>query len=328
MGLKLRIIIPLMLLGTLIVVLFWLIFNKPQLQQENVESKLEVTTVKPSGSPVAEISFQIHGSDQVRGAVESDYNFAVPVALYFDGGNSSDPDGDELSYSWKLNDIPVGSTARFKPSTNFRNFFFADLEGTYVVSLTVSDGDLTNEKTVILTTYTATPELDVTFNSTASSTDQKENNLARNEEVELPNIDEGGLGFDTSLALKSFNENCSICHKSTGLGDPGNFPPLVEHAANLFNIEGGREYLILVPLYGLQGPIDVLGENYNAWMARRKMVSDDKIALALNHVVTSWGNLDRLDGFLPYSPEEVAKLRGQGLTPIEVHLLRQKLEFP
>ena len=128
MGLKLRIIIPLMLLGTLIVVLFWLIFNKPQLQQENVESKLEVTTVKPSGSPVAEISFQIHGSDQVRGAVESDYNFAVPVALYFDGGNSSDPDGDELSYSWKLNDIPVGSTARFKPSTNFRNFFFADLE--------------------------------------------------------------------------------------------------------------------------------------------------------------------------------------------------------
>tara|TARA_B100000686_G_C16594089_1_gene865030 strand:- start:156 stop:716 length:561 start_codon:yes stop_codon:yes gene_type:complete len=186
MSLKLRIIIPLIFLGTIIVVL---LFIKSQPQKGNVKSKLEETTVKSSGSPVAEIRFQLHGSDRVRGEVESDYNFAVPVALYFDGGNSSDPDGDELSYSWRLLDIPVGSMARFKPSTNFRNFFFADLEGTYVVSLTVSDGDLTNEKTVILNTYNAAPELDVTFSRTTRSNDQKENNLAGSEEVELLNID-------------------------------------------------------------------------------------------------------------------------------------------
>ena len=222
----------------------------------------------------------------------------------------------------------MGWFSPFKPSRTFRNFFFADVEGTYVVSLTVSDGDLTNEKSVIFTTHYVTPKLNVTFNSTTDPPMQEENDGEEGEEAEPLSSGEEGLGFDAALALQSFNENCSICHQSTGLGIPGDFPPLVEHAASLFNAEGGREYLILLPLYGLQGPIDVLGENFNAWMARRKMVSDDKIALALNHVVTSWGNLERLDDFLPYRPDEVANLRGQGLTPAEVHLLRQNLELP
>jgi mono/diheme cytochrome c family protein len=329
MGLKLKIIIAVILLGAGLVVLLWSIFRSPQPQVENIEPQLEVTVVESNGSPVAEISFQIHGDGQVRGEVESDYNLGVPTALYFDGGNSSDPDGDKLSYSWKLVEVPEGSTARFKPSKNFRNHFFADIEGTYAVSLTVSDGDLTNEKTVIFATQATTPKLVVTYNLTTDSPPAHEENGSEvSEDAELVSSGQEALGFDAALALQSFEENCSICHQSTGLGIPGTFPPLAEHVANLYNAEGGREYLILLPLYGLQGPIEVLGESFNAWMARRKMVSDEKIALALNHVVTSWGNLERLEDFSPYRPNDVASLRGQALTPGEVHLLRQNFELP
>jgi mono/diheme cytochrome c family protein len=149
-----------------------------------------------------------------------------------------------------------------------------------------------------------------------------------NEDVKLPSEGEDAPSFDGELALKSFNENCSACHQSTGLGLPGVFPPLIEHAANIYNSNGGREYLIHLPLFGLEGPIGVLGESYNGLMARRQLVSDEDIALALNHAVTSWGNIDRLETFRPFLPNEVATIREKSLSGSEVHALRQSLKLP
>jgi hypothetical protein len=59
------------------------------------------------------------------------------VAL--DGGGSSDADGDALTYSWRLT-RPVGSQATLSDPSSATPLFVADVPGTYVATLTVSDG--------------------------------------------------------------------------------------------------------------------------------------------------------------------------------------------
>jgi mono/diheme cytochrome c family protein len=119
--------------------------------------------------------------------------------------------------------------------------------------------------------------------------------------------------------------HCAACHQPTGLGIPGVFPPLAGHAPNLYNISGGREYLIKSVLYGLVGPITVDGRTYNLPMPAFPQLSDAQIAAVLNYTLTEWGNDALLTDFSPYSAEEVAALRGLGLTPSDVHAVRQGL---
>lgn len=125
-------------------------------------------------------------------------------------------------------------------------------------------------------------------------------------------FDWGQIGETTYI------QNCSACHQADGQGIPGAFPPLAGHIPNLYNADGGREYLIKVVLYGLQGQIDVNGMTYNGAMNPWGQLSDELIAAALNHELTSWGNDQMLNDFNPIQPDEVAAQRGLGLTGPQV----------
>ena len=73
-----------------------------------------------------------------------DQSVTTGMLVYLDGSGSSDADNDALTYIWTLASKPVGSASALSqngPSAN-RPFFSADLAGTYVVTLTVSDGIL------------------------------------------------------------------------------------------------------------------------------------------------------------------------------------------
>lgn len=122
-----------------------------------------------------------------------------------------------------------------------------------------------------------------------------------------------------------YRNNCLACHQATGQGLPGVFPPLAGHAPELIAVEGGREFIIKSILYGLQGPITVDGVAYNGLMPGFAHLSDPDIAAVVNYTLTEWGNEALLVDFTPYSAEEVAVLRGLGLTPTDVHALRQGL---
>ncbi len=64
-----------------------------------------------------------------------------PVQL--DGTASFDPDGDPIVlYVWVMESMPVGSSAGFDSPFNPTPTFSADIEGEYVVSLVVNDGEL------------------------------------------------------------------------------------------------------------------------------------------------------------------------------------------
>jgi hypothetical protein len=60
-----------------------------------------------------------------------------PVAL--DASLSSDPDGDPLSFAWRLEASPEGSTARVENASARVTSIVPDVLGTYVVSLSASD---------------------------------------------------------------------------------------------------------------------------------------------------------------------------------------------
>ena len=63
----------------------------------------------------------------------------VGATVQLDGGQSSDPDGDALTFKWDLNVKPAGSAATLSGATTTQPSFVADVAGTYVARLTVDD---------------------------------------------------------------------------------------------------------------------------------------------------------------------------------------------
>lgn len=139
----------------------------------------------------------------------------------------------------------------------------------------------------------------------------------------------GELVVDVSAARGEgiYANVCAACHQTNGQGLTGAFPPQVGHTPELYNAVGGRDYLVNVVLYGLQGQIDVSGQGYNGMMVAQGQLDDEEIAAVLNYVLSAWDNDALVEDFQAYSPEDVAAQRGQGLSGTDVLEQRQALEF-
>jgi len=123
--------------------------------------------------------------------------------------------------------------------------------------------------------------------------------------------------FDRALGTQVFAANCAACHQLSGAGLPGVFPPLAGHAADLYRADGGRDYLISVMLYGLQGQIAVSGTNYNGLMPAWAHLGDEQIAAVINHSIAGFDD-GAPEGFDAIRAEEVAARRGEGLGAAQV----------
>lgn len=121
---------------------------------------------------------------------------------------------------------------------------------------------------------------------------------------------------------RSVYGNCVGCHQADGRGIPDLYPPLAGHTADIFSRDGGREYLINVLLYGVEGEIQVDGGSYNGAMPAWGHLSDEDIAAVLNHLLTGWTGEEVQD---PVSAGEVARARRTPLDPAAVSRLRQRL---
>jgi mono/diheme cytochrome c family protein/heme/copper-type cytochrome/quinol oxidase subunit 4 len=134
--------------------------------------------------------------------------------------------------------------------------------------------------------------------------------------------------WDKELGEQTYT-NCVACHQPNGQGVPAAFPPQAGHAPEIYNVEGGRTYMIHTVLYGLQGEIVVDGTTYNGIMTPwGALLDDEQIASVLNHVLTSWGNDALLENFTPITPEEVAAERATPMTAQEVYDSRAALGIP
>ena len=69
-------------------------------------------------------------------------NVVAGSLVTLDGSASSDANSDPLTYSWTLTSKPAGSSAALSSLTSAKPTFMADVAGTYVGTLTVSDGTI------------------------------------------------------------------------------------------------------------------------------------------------------------------------------------------
>ncbi len=136
------------------------------------------------------------------------------------------------------------------------------------------------------------------------------------------------LEWDRDLGEQTYS-NCVACHQPNGQGVPSAFPPQAGHAPEIYNVAGGRTYMIHTVLWGLQGEIKVDGNTYNGIMTPwGALLKDEQIAAVLNYVLTSWGNDALLEEFTPITPEEVAAERATKMTAQQVYDSRAALGIP
>jgi hypothetical protein len=70
----------------------------------------------------------------------------VGAGVSFDGGASSDADGDSLNFSWQILAAPAGSAAALVGAAASSAEFTPDLAGSYEIGLVVDDGDLSSTR--------------------------------------------------------------------------------------------------------------------------------------------------------------------------------------
>ena len=99
-----------------------------------------------------------------------------------------------------------------------------------------------------------------------------------------------------------YERSCASCHLPSGEGKPGVGPSLVGSSW----VKGSPERLVRISLYGVRGPIEVNGEEFNLEMpgVYYYHFDDEQMAAILSYIRAAWGN----DASL-VSAELVAKIR-------------------
>lgn len=103
---------------------------------------------------------------------------------------------------------------------------------------------------------------------------------------------------------KLYSQNCAACHQASGLGSPGQFPPLA--GSDWVKTEGPNRIIRLV-LHGIQGPIKVNGLDFNnAMVPWKDNMTDQQIASVISYVRR---NKDWNHTFSAVTPDQVKKIR-------------------
>jgi mono/diheme cytochrome c family protein len=87
---------------------------------------------------------------------------------------------------------------------------------------------------------------------------------------------------------KIFGQNCASCHQASGVGQPGQYPPLVKSEWVL----GSKERLAAILLKGLQGAVTVDNSTFSTMVmpAQESVLSPEKLADLMTYIRGSWGN--------------------------------------
>jgi mono/diheme cytochrome c family protein len=129
------------------------------------------------------------------------------------------------------------------------------------------------------------------------------------------------------IGAQTYAGTCAACHQTNGEGVASTFPPLAGHAAKVVSRPGGRDYVIRLVLFGLEGPIVADGKPFNQVMpAWEGILNDEQLAGALDYALNSWGNDKALPvGFQPITPAEIAASRPTKMTATGMHELRERI---
>ncbi len=77
-----------------------------------------------------------------------DFTAVVSSEVVLDGSDSLDPNGDPLTYTWVLQQVPQDSVSFLINETRVQSSLFLDRPGLYIVELVVSDGFQSSRDTI------------------------------------------------------------------------------------------------------------------------------------------------------------------------------------
>ena len=104
-------------------------------KKDSAVASVSVTATTANAAPVANA-----GSNQ---------NVTIGSTVTLDGTASSDANNDSLTYNWTLQSKPSNSSAAMSSLTSAKPTFKAELAGTYVATLVVSDGKANSDVAVV-----------------------------------------------------------------------------------------------------------------------------------------------------------------------------------
>lgn len=105
----------------------------------------------PTNAPITEVIAKLNaylGNDSNSTPVANageDQTVSVGATVQLNGLQSSDPDSDELSYTWTITSSPTSSQATLSNSSATTPTFVADIAGEYNISLVVNDGTVDSD---------------------------------------------------------------------------------------------------------------------------------------------------------------------------------------
>ena len=120
--------------------------------------------------------------------------------------------------------------------------------------------------------------------------------------IKTPDEVKDNLQRNLAKDQQLYNTFCGTCHQQDGQGARGRMPPL----ANSQWVTGEKNRLIEVVLNGLQGSIEINGENYNGVMPAHRFLSDEAMATVLTYIRNNFGNKASA-----ISAEEVRRVRNK-----------------
>ncbi len=82
----------------------------------------------------------------------SDQSITTGELVTLDASSSSDADGDSLTYTWSFSSVPSGSSASLVNASTVNATFTTDIDGDYVVALTVNDGTVSSNSDMVTIT--------------------------------------------------------------------------------------------------------------------------------------------------------------------------------
>ncbi len=145
----------------------------------------------------------------------SDQTVKLGDTVLLNGSNSTDADGDSITYSWSLSNKPAGSTAALSDPTASKPTFVADKSGSYTATLVVNDGKVDSDSNeVIISTENVPPIANAGPDQTS-----KVGNTVTLDGSGSTDADGNKLTYSWSLITKPANSTATL------LGDQGGVNP-------------------------------------------------------------------------------------------------------
>jgi len=121
---------------------------------------------------------------------------------------SSDADGDALSFAWALSTQPNGSIASLSSTNSIETSFVTDVVGEYSIELTVNDGQITSEVDIVkvVVTELSNGPVDITnamlTNQSGSCEEYVGSYYSNAEDVQR------GIDFNGDIVITTSNDKC------------------------------------------------------------------------------------------------------------------------